>query len=784
MLAAFSLGNQSSIWLVCLLLISAAFLLWLGYRRNFLSTPLKFLAGSLKILGIALFTICLVDPLWSSSQTVPGENLFLILVDNSRSMNLKDDDESSRADSVRSILLTQMAWQTRLSQDFHVRRYEFDRTLRRVTDFKTSTFQGTQSDLKRALSTLKKRIGQQPVAGVLLFSDGNATDLSNATFQSNDLPPIYPVRFPRNSQIADLAVGSIQIKTSAFEDAPVTILAEAHALELSGKRIVAKLFDRKNRLVERQTSNVASKDETLTFRFQFRPLEKGLKFYRFEVIAVETGSIEPSVEESSVIEEATLENNQRTFTLKHGGEKKRILYLSGRPNWEFKFLNRAMADDTEIELAALIRIAKKEPKFEFRGRKDESSNPLFRGFKKEADDQTEKYDQAVILRLNMKDGEELRNGFPQKPEELFGFHAVILDDIETGFFTQEQSQLLEKFVSERGGSLLVLGGLESFRRNRSQFVFERLLPVYLDDAQLPMKHSNYHLLLTRAGWLKPWVRLRKTENEEQVRLSKMPAFRTLNRVRDIKPAAMVLAEVADSHRNKFPALVVQQYGKGKSAALLVGDFWRWGLKKDLDDRDLAKAWRQMLRWLVADTPQQIETQLTHEKNDDTDRMKISVRVRDPAHRLLDNAKVRIALATPDGKTIVLDGKEKATQEQGLYEVGFTPRTVGVYRVAVSAADEQGKLLGESQTGWVHEPNRQEFATVRPNDELLQSLATQTGGEVVPAADLQEFVASLPSRPAPVTQIAMHPLWHQPWLMLFALGCLISEWGIRRWKGMP
>jgi len=30
----------------------------------------------------------------------------------------------------------------------------------------------------------------------------------------------------------------------------------------------------------------------------------------------------------------------------------------------------------------------------------------------------------------------------------------------------------------------------------------------------------------------------------------------------------------------------------------------------------------------------------------------------------------------------------------------------------------------------------------------------------------------------------YPLWHKPVVLLFALGCLVAEWGIRRWKGMP
>ena len=33
----------------------------------------------------------------------------------------------------------------------------------------------------------------------------------------------------------------------------------------------------------------------------------------------------------------------------------RLLYVSGRPNWEFKFLRRALQGEDEIELVGLIR---------------------------------------------------------------------------------------------------------------------------------------------------------------------------------------------------------------------------------------------------------------------------------------------------------------------------------------------------------------------------------------------------------------------------------------------
>ena len=69
----------------------------------------------------------------------------------------------------------------------------------------------------------------------------------------------------------------------------------------------------------------------------------------------------------------------------------------------------------------------------------------------------------MLIRLGNKlDGVELRDGFPKTADELYRYHAIVLDDLEAGFFTPDQLALLRNFVSQRGGGLLMLGGPDSF----------------------------------------------------------------------------------------------------------------------------------------------------------------------------------------------------------------------------------------------------------------------------------------------------------------------------------
>src|SRR5204863_1789512 len=107
-------------------------------------------------------------------------------------------------------------------------------------------------------------------------------------------------------------------------------------------------------------------------------------------------------------------------TVDRGGGPYRILYVGGRPNWEFKFLKRGLMEDPEMLLSGLVRIAKKEPKFTFKSRDAERTNPLYRGFGDNKQDETEQYNEAVLVRIN-PEGDELRGGFPKDVEDLFRY---------------------------------------------------------------------------------------------------------------------------------------------------------------------------------------------------------------------------------------------------------------------------------------------------------------------------------------------------------------------------
>ena len=290
-------------------------------------------------------------------------------------------------------------------------------------------------------------------------------------------------------------------------------------------------------------------------------------------------------------------------------------------------------------------------------------------------------------------------------------------------------------------------------------------------------------MLTREGWLQPWVRTRKTEEEERKRLAAMPDFQTLSRVGRIKPGAVTLAEVGDDEGHNVPALVSQTFGKGHVAALLIGDLWRWGMRRDnAEESDLERSWRQTARWLVSDVPSRVDISARPKAEASAPAIELAVRVRDAEYRPLDNAKVVLKITLPDGGAITLDA-EPDSREPGLYSATYVTKHPGAYRVVATATSADGAIAGERETGWAAQPAADEFARLTPDREFLATLASKTGGEVVDGGKLDAFVATLPSRKAPISEQWTSPLWHHPYYFLIAIFCLSAEWGLRRVNGL-
>ncbi|WP_168564935.1 glutamine amidotransferase [Crateriforma spongiae] len=802
---------QSPDWapVAFLLLGIIALLVVINYWRMRAAWWVKCLGVLLKLTALVLLAACIVQPMVQARRPRPQANLLPILVDDSRSMQLKADrGDRTRGESVQRWLDRESGWMVRVAQDFDVRPYRFAARLDQMADPADLTFDGGASTLRTSLVQLQQRFARRPMAGVVLMTDGNATDDAVDGFQWDELGfPVYPVVPDSVRTPDDLRINSVAVRQTDFETSPVTVTVSAQASDDDLSEIQMRLIDCVSGTVVAEQSVAAGADgRTFQSRFQFRPQQSGVNFYEVSVFdqrdrdrfPATVGKPDSDEAETASRWEATLLNNRRLVAVDRRGGPYRVLYMAGRPNWDFKFMRRALQEDAEIDLVGLLRIANKEPKFTFRDSTINETNPLFAGLGQDEEETAEQYDEPVVIRLGIKDSDELSDGFPDTAEELFAYHAVILDDIEPTFFTADQLLLLRRFVAARGGALMLMGGAESF--GASDFAntpLGEMSPVYAprramfsDERSVPKRDRK--LELTREGMLSPWVRLRDNESAERQRLDRMPAFRTVNPVGDIKPGAQTMLMLRDEDGNRVPGLVVQRFGNGRTAAWTIADAWRWSMRRDRSaNDDPGQAWRQTTHWLVGEVPRRVQLQLEGGRSLGSP-VQITVDCRDAEYLPLDNASIDLkvqqqrfgttdkpAKQAPDSLDVQLQPSET---EPGKYVGRFWPRAEGAYRFTADVQAEDGSPVGRAETGWVSRSDASEFERLAWDRDGLAEIARQTGGEVISAGDLSSFSKSLPNRKVPVTEIWQYPLWHQPWVLCIAMACLCGEWTLRRWQG--
>ena len=761
--------------------------LWNYSRSVRAGTPSAWMCVALKLIAIALLSVCLLQPMERGERPRPRANLLPVVVDTSGSMDLKiGRSENSWRERIEADFAADSDIFASIAQLFESRIYGFDKRLASASEVADLPQGGTGSRLIENLEELTRRLEGRPVAGALLMTDGNVPGVGDERPELPDFSfPIYPVIPAQTTGLNDLRITGTSIRLTNFEISPVTLGVQFAIDGSFTENAIARLTDVANEtVVAEKTIPIPTNESTLSVSFQFRPQDVGLRFYRVDLFReVDRKAFEELDKLGQVSSsETTLVNNTRLIAVDRRTGPYRVLYVSGRPNWEFKFLRRAVSEDAEVELTGLIRMARKEPKFSFRDKGVSSTNPLFQGLGNDAEETAEQYDEPVMIRIGVKETEELASGFPKTADELFGFDALMLDDIEPAFFSQDQLDMIRRFVSARGGGLLLLGGQEMFRgRAFADSFLGDLSPVYVS-RQLVSDPDEYTLALTREGMLQPWMRLRKTTAAETDRLRSMPGFDTVNVVGSLKPGAYQLATAKGRDGKETPAIAVQRFGKGKVGAVTIGDLWRWKMNPDPSNPDdSAQNWRQLTRWLVGDVPKRAELSTGRNDSDD-DAVVLRIDAFDEAFLPLENPLVTVNVTEPDGNTISLEGKAVA-EIPGAFTVSYYGDKPGEYVAAAEVRAEDGELIGTPTTGWTRQIAGREFDTLGINEPLLERIARESGGSVIKEEDLNLFSRRLKSEKVPVMETWVFPLWHRGWVIALALGCLCGEWGLRRLRGL-
>ena len=728
-------------WWGPVLAVAVAVLLGYGaYRRPVVplslthrGTLVGLRAATLLLLLLVLFRPVRTEPASLGDAVVP------VLLDLSRSMRVVDAAGRSRID--QAVALARDRVVPLLAPAVPVEVLGFGDALVDVA-LETTAADARRTDLAGALEAVAERYRGRPVAGMVVISDGGETGARAAASVAGELGvPLYTVGVgaPRPGPDREVIAVTAGVATATDSLIDLNVSAVSHGYG-SAPFEIRLLEDGALSQVRRVVPPGNGQPVRLTFRAAPKP----------DVATLYT------VEVPTASRELVIENNRRSVLVPPPTRRRRVLMIEGSPGHDHSFLKRVWHADPGIALDAVVR----------KGLNDRGEYTF--------------YVQGDPARTPA-----LATGYPLTREALFRYDAVVLANIEPGFFRPKQLEMTAAFVADRGGGLLLLGPATLDRDGLAGSALEAAVPVELvDQARMgDYRGAGGHatLVLTADGAGHAMMQLAPTVDETRARWERVPALAGAVGVGDVKPGASVLAVATDERPGVTrPLIVVHRYGGGRAMVFAGRAAWRWRMLLPAEERTYETFWGQVARWLGGAAPDPISV-TTRGGGDPGGSMHLEVRVSDADHAPILDAAPVVTVTGPGGGTEVVR-PVLGGGGAGLYGAELSPRDPGVYRVE-AVVDHHGDRLGAASTWFLVGGADPELADPWLDEAALQRTAEASGGRYVEQDDITALrrlvVDGMTADVAPTVR----PLWHDAWVFLILAGALAAEWSLRRRWGL-
>jgi uncharacterized membrane protein len=702
------------------------------------------LMAALRLGLVAVLVFILFQPTLVLTSVVPQRNFVGILIDDSQSMRIADENGVPRSDFVQSTFGGEGSdLLTALSEKFTLRYFRFSRDASRLNDLGDLSYSGTATDLGSAMVRAQEELAGVPISGLVVISDG--ADNSGEVMAESLLPlqaggvPVYTVGLGEEELSPDVQVSRVEMPRTVLAGTSLIVDVIVSHRGYSGQT-VQLLVEDTGQLLASEDVTFERDGEPVVRRVRIEASDAGPRLLRFRV-APQDG-------------ERVVENNSRDVLVDVVDAAEKILYFEGEPRWEVKFIRRAVSEDDNLQVVVLQRTA--ENKF---------------------------------LRLDVDDADELAAGFPKTREELFRYRALILGSVEASFFTHDQLDMIGDFVSQRGGGLLVLGGRNAFAEGGYQGTrLAEALPVFLDDDISTSSEPYYGELFvtpTRTGLAHPSTQLGEdNEDAVQQRWESLPPLTTLNPITRLKPGATgLLMGGNEDDRNRQVVLAFHRYGRGKVVAFPIQDSWIWQMHADisLEDQTHETFWRQLLRWLTDGVPTQVAAESEREVVEPGQPVTLAVEVGDSAYAEVNNGNVFAVVRGPAGDSITVP-LDWDVEQDGHYDGTFPTSRAGFYEVSVHAT-RGADTIGTALTYVNVAPSADEYFDASMRGTTLRRVADQTGGRFYTPETVSNLPEDLSLTGAGVTLTEERDLWDMPILLFLVLFLVAGEWGYRRKTGL-
>ena len=741
--------RPSALLLLLIILLIAAFIYFIYLRpRVRLSKRTTATLIGLRVALLTLMVVLLLRPVVVVSSVIPRSSYVAMVIDDSVSMKLRDvPGGATRLDTVKQALFNntpgQESFLNRLDRKFKTSLYGFAGGLARLKDGNDLFGEGRTSDLAGALDETIKRSSGMPLSAVVLATDGASNvprDLAAVLreLRARDIP-VFTVGVGNTARPMDAELTRVNMPRRVLVGSRLNIET---IVGLSGYGATKVLLNVREdgRAIKTEEANLRGND-TQAVNLEITPATPGIHRYTVEVTPLDG--------------ELTVENNKQDSLVEVIEGPLRILHVEGEPRWELgKIRESIQPNEKNVTLVSLQRTG--ENKF---------------------------YRQGVGAQT------ELATGFPKTEEELFSYHGLIIGSVEAGFFTADELRSIEAFVARRGGGLLAIGGRLAFDGGKYKgTTIDDLLPVSLTGEAVDDANSFapvYKPVLTGAGQAHPITRLNEDRGANQKAWNEMPPISVSEVLTNIKPGASVLLEarrIQGSGTQVAPLLIQQRYGRGQTLALTAADTWRWRMKMDSKNNAHETFWRQMLRYLVSGTPQQVEIGTEKEVYALDDMIGIVADIRDKKFNPVGDAHATARVTKPSGLVVDVPLKFTTLNSVNTYAGEFKADELGQHRIELIGNSASLGQLSARSNMLVSDLNR-EYYSAAQNSDLLKRIAAETGGKYYTTGEAQSLLDDLIYRQSPYSERVTKDLWDMPINFMFIIGLLSAEWFLRKREGL-
>jgi len=726
------------VWLLILLIVAGAALLAIpawrmrqqaaGRARGLRLATLWMLQAAL----LALLLLLVWQPAMSIGTLKPQQNIVAVLLDDSKSMALPEEGKS-RKELVEQALNGGLL--EKLSKKFQVRIYRFSNELERMEKLEQLKADGNATRIGDNLTQVAAESATLPIGAIVLFSDGadnsGGVDLETVSLLRRQRIPVHTVGVGREKLNKDVELHDVQVAAKALADSRLSaqVTLKHRGYENQKARIVVKS---ENSTVATQEVTLKTSGALQAENVVFNAGAAGLKNLNVSVETLQ-GEENPS-------------NNAQVRLLNVESRKPRILYIEGEPKWEFKFIRRAIEEDRSLQLSTMLRT---------------TQNKIY---------------------FQRTDPKELEQGFPAKVDELFAYQGIIIGGVEASYFTPAQQELLKQFVDRRGGGVIFLAGRSGLSEGGwGKSGLAELMPVVLPDKKNVFHRDPAYVELTPAGRESLICRLEENPEKNAERWKKLPYLADYEEAGTQKPGAVVLVNAMPSSKGTFPLLVTQNYGRGRAAVMATQGTWRWQMQQPLADKTHEMFWQQLLRWLVQDTPGRVVASTPKSVLADEVRVRLRAEIRDRNYLPMPEAKVVANIIGPQG---VAEQVELAPDPltPGTFTAEWRAEKPGSY-VAEVLAKKGEEEAGRDVINFRREDGIAENFGAEQNRELLEKLASETGGKYYKVSDTSKLPDEISYSEAGITIRETKDLWNMPAVFLILLLLRGAEWLLRRRWGV-